>query len=113
MKPGRGLELSPYAVANFSEDQLHALHGENDWNNLGIDAKYRLAPNLTLDATFNPDFAQIEADDEVINLSSYPVYLQEKRPFFLEGGSIFDSPIQLFYSRRITNPKSAGRYLEK
>ncbi|RJP81205.1 MAG: hypothetical protein C4524_02265 [Candidatus Zixiibacteriota bacterium] len=109
LQPGRGLELTPYAVADFTEDPSGPLHGENGWDNLGLDVKYRLAPSLTLDATVNPDFAQIEADDEVVNLSSYPVYLQEKRPFFLEGGSIFNSPVQLFYSRRITNPELGGK----
>lgn len=107
--PGTGLELRPYAVADFVEEGPVPLHGTNDWENLGIDAKYRLSSNLTLDATINPDFAQIEADDEVINLSDYPVYLTEKRPFFLEGASIFDSPFELFYSRRITNPEAGGK----
>ena len=103
------MELRPYAVANFQEDATHPIHSANDWNNLGIDAKYRLASNLTLDATVNPDFAQIEADDEVINLSDYPVYLTEKRPFFLEGASIFDTPIELFYSRRIADPEAGAK----
>lgn len=109
LEPGEGLELRPYAVANFEEEGFQPLQGENDWNNLGLDAKYRLATNLTVDATFNPDFAQIEADDEVINLSDYPVYLAEKRPFFLEGASIFDTPVELFYSRRITDPEVGAK----
>ncbi len=109
MNPGRGLEIRPYAVANFEEEGSQPLQSENDWENLGLDAKYRLAPNLTLDATYNPDFAQIEADDEVINLSDYPVYLEEKRPFFLEGASIFDTPVELFYSRRITDPQAGAK----
>jgi len=109
LEPGTGLELRPYAVADFREEGAQPLQGENDWENLGLDAKYRLASNLILDATINPDFAQIEADDEVINLSDYPVYLEEKRPFFLEGTSIFDTPFQLFYSRRITNPEAGAK----
>jgi hypothetical protein len=109
LHPGQGLELRPYAVANFEEDLESRLHGRNDFENLGLDVKYRLASNLTLDATVNPDFAQIEADDEVINLSDYPVYLQEKRPFFLEGASIFDTPWDLFYSRRISDPDAGAK----
>jgi len=109
LTPGRGLELRPYAVANFTEEGEAPLRGYNDWENLGVDAKYRLSSTLTLDATLNPDFAQIEADDEIINLSDYPVYLTEKRPFFLEGASIFDTPWDFFYSRRITNPQAGGK----
>ncbi|MCX6639627.1 MAG: DUF5916 domain-containing protein [bacterium] len=109
LKPGQGLELRPYGVANFQETGLDPLHGNNDWNNLGIDAKFRLSPNLTLDATYNPDFAQIEADEEVINLSDYPEYLLEKRPFFLEGANVFDMQWDLFYSRRITNPEGGAK----
>ncbi len=113
LRPGRGLELRPYAVANFQEQEAQPLQGENDWDNLGLDLKYRLAPNLILDATYNPDFAQIEADDEVINLSDYPVYLTEKRPFFLEGSSALDMPEEIFYSRRITNPDFGGKITGK
>ncbi len=107
--PGSGLEFRPYAVTNFEEEGRSPLQSKNDWENLGFDVKYRFAPNLTLDATFNPDFAQIEADNEVINLSDYPVYLDEKRPFFMEGASIFDTNIELFYSRRITNPQAGAK----
>jgi hypothetical protein len=111
--PGRGLEMRPYAVANFEEEGPVPLQGQNDWDNLGIDVKYRLATNLTLDATINPDFAQIEADNEVINLSDYPVYLSEKRPFFMEGASLFDIRMDLFYSRRITNPQAGTKLTGK
>ena len=109
LKPGSGLEVRPYAVANFVEEGLSPLQGDNDWENLGVDIKYRLASNLTLDAAFNPDFAQIEADDEVINLSDYPVYLTEKRPFFMEGAELYETHYELFYSRRITNPQAGAK----
>ncbi|TKJ40337.1 hypothetical protein CEE37_08400 [candidate division LCP-89 bacterium B3_LCP] len=113
LTPGRGLEFRPYAVADFAEEGATPLQGENNWENLGIDVKYRLSTNLTLDATFNPDFAQIEADNEVINLSDYPVYLSEKRPFFMEGADIFDTEMELFYSRRITNPETGVKITGK
>ncbi len=113
LQPGRGLEFRPYAVANFEEEGTSPLQGKNNWENLGLDVKYRMASNLTVDATINPDFAQIEADDEVINLSDYPVYLTEKRPFFMEGAELFDTPIELFYSRRITNPQAGVKLTGK
>jgi len=113
MQRGTGLEFRPYAVANFEEEGASPLQGRNDFENIGLDLKYSLASNLTLDATLNPDFAQIEADDEVINLSDYPVYLTEKRPFFMEGANLFDTRMELFYSRRIANPDGGAKVTGK
>lgn len=71
----------------------------------GIDIKYSLTSNLTMDLTFNTDFAQVEADDEQVNLTRYALFFPEKRMFFQERSSIFDfklsGPSKLFYSRRI------------
>jgi hypothetical protein len=68
---------------------------------MGADLKVGLTPALTLDATFNPDFGQVEADQVVLNLTTFEVQFPEKRPFFLEGAELFATPFQLFYSRRI------------
>lgn len=67
----------------------------------GLDLKWHPTPGLTLDATFNPDFAQVEADQVVLNLTTYETYYPEKRPFFLEGIEAFATPFQLLYTRRI------------
>ena len=67
----------------------------------GLDLKWHLTQDLTLDATINPDFAQVEADQIVLNLTTYETYYPEKRPFFLEGTDIFATPGQLVYTRRI------------
>ncbi|KJF45624.1 hypothetical protein LH29_09870 [Draconibacterium sediminis] len=71
----------------------------------GVDIKYSLTSNLTMDLTFNTDFAQVEADDEQVNLTRYALFFPEKRMFFQERSSIFDyklsGPSKLFYSRRI------------
>ena len=64
--------------------------GSKTLGNLGFDAKVGLKSNLTLDATVNPDFGQVEVDPAVVNLSAYETYYEEKRPFFIEGASIFD-----------------------
>ena len=72
---------------------------------LGIDVKYGLTSNLTLDVTLNTDFAQVEADDEQVNLTRFDLFFPEKRLFFQERSSNFDfnfgGPNRLFYSRRI------------
>ena len=72
---------------------------------LGLDIKYGLTSNLTLDVTLNPDFAQVEADDQQINLTRFSLFFPEKRLFFQERGSVFDFSFgdfnQLFYSRRV------------
>jgi hypothetical protein len=78
----------------------------------GIDLRYRIASNLSLDATVNPDFGQVEADPAIINLTAFETRLAERRPFFVQGADIFrfggDGGPQLFYSRRIGAPP-AGR----
>lgn len=67
----------------------------------GVDLKYGLTPNLTLDATVLPDFGQVEADPVFLNLSTFEVFLPERRPFFVENADLFVTDVQMFYSRRI------------
>lgn len=77
-------------------------------NEIGVNLKYTLSPNVTLDAAINPDYAEIEADAPVIAANQrFPIFFQEKRPFFLEGKDIFESPLQPFYSRTIVDPDYA------
>ncbi|MFQ6116379.1 MAG: DUF5916 domain-containing protein, partial [bacterium] len=98
LAPGRYLEILPYSFAGMDQEGGEKSKGRPK---TGIDLKYGLTSNLTLDFAVNPDFAQIEADAFFVNLSRYEYYLREKRPFFLEGSKMFSSPIDLFYSRRI------------
>lgn len=56
----------------------------------GLDVKLGITSNFTLDATFNPDFGQVEVDPAVVNLSAFETFFPERRPFFVEGASIFD-----------------------
>src|SRR5690606_34832638 len=70
----------------------------------GLDLKYRITSSLTLDATVNPDFGQVELDPATINLSAFETSFDEKRPFFVEGSSVFGFGTRLFYSRRIGRP---------
>ncbi|MGH9819464.1 MAG: DUF5916 domain-containing protein, partial [Pyrinomonadaceae bacterium] len=81
---------------------------------LGVNLKYTISPNVTLDATINPDFAEIEADAPVVTANQrFPIFFDEKRPFFLEGKDIFDTPLQSFYSRTIVDPDFAAKLTGK
>lgn len=114
LKPRRTFELRPFAVARartgtssggafLGLDRGAASEGSYE---VGLDVKLGLTSNLTLDATVNPDFGQVEADEVVLNLSRFETFFPEKRPFFLEGVDVFRTPIQVFYSRRIGRPPS-------
>ena len=99
VRQSRGLELLPYVQsrAEFVEiDQDTDAGFDNPFRDgsdlfygLGMDLKYRLSSNLTLDATLNPDFGQVEVDPAVVNLTAFETRYQEKRPFFVEGAGIF------------------------
>lgn len=81
---------------------------------LGLNLKYTISPNVTLDAAINPDFAEIEADAPVVTANQrFPIFFTEKRPFFLEGVEIFQSPLQPFYSRTIVDPDLATKLTGK
>lgn len=120
ISPGRHIEFFPYFVghAQFSpEEEGNPFEtGKKYLGNAGFDLKVGLKSNLTLDVTVNPDFGQVEVDPAVINLSAFETYYAEKRPFFIEGSSIFNnfgeggatsmfninwSYPTFFYSRRI------------
>ena len=98
----RQLEVLPYVVTRHTDP---ASNGEDDWKhsqNFGADFKYGVTANLTLNATFQPDFGQVEADPALLNLSPFETWYQEKRPFFIEGARFFQHPhFNMFYSRRI------------
>lgn len=81
---------------------------------IGVNIKYTITPNVTLDAAINPDFAEIEADAPVVTANQrFPIFFQEKRPFFLEGVEIFQSPLSPFYSRTIVDPDAAVKLTGK
>ncbi len=109
---GKRLEMLPYLGGRAEYTRISRVDGagfDNPYRsgadyfgNAGIDLKYRLTSNLTLDGTLNPDFGQVEVDPAVINLSAFETRYDEKRPFFVEGGEIFDfAGSQLIYSRRV------------
>jgi hypothetical protein len=101
--PPRHLELLPYTTSKVRTEprKLGNPDGREMLQDVGADFKWALSPNTVLDATINPDFGQVEADGTVLNLGRFETFYQEKRPFFLEGLQLFDTPFNLFYSRRI------------
>ena len=114
IEPPRRLEILPYAVTRtrsaatvdaadpFSSDGDVEIDG-------GLDLEYGLSSNLTLSATINPDFGQVEADPAELNLSQFELYYSERRPFFLEGADLFTfGAADLFYSRRIGRAPQGG-----
>ncbi len=106
VKPSRRMELLPYVATNGTFQ--HAASGDpfNDGSRFsaraGTDFKMGLGPNLTLDATVNPDFGQVEADPAEVNLTAFETFFNERRPFFTEGAQLLrgNGP-NYFYSRRI------------
>jgi hypothetical protein len=121
LKPSRRLELLPYTAGRAeyiapSSSANPFNDGSRAFGSAGLDMKYGLTSNLTVDATVNPDFGQVEVDPAVVNLSAFETFFEEKRAFFLEGAQIFNnfgrggstgswgfnnSEPQIFYSRRI------------
>ncbi|MDD9973930.1 MAG: DUF5916 domain-containing protein, partial [Candidatus Poribacteria bacterium] len=79
---------------------------------VGLDLRYPIK-DFTIDLTLNPDFAQIEADPDLVNLSDVPLRFPEKRPFFLEGNELFQMPLDLFYSRRVEDLLGGGKVIGK
>ena len=86
----RNIELKPYGIARSTTDRVvsPAINNKNE-GDLGIDAKYGITANLTADFTYNTDFAQVEVDEQQVNLTRFSLQLPEKREFFLEGRGIF------------------------
>lgn len=113
MTPPRRLELLPYTLGGGEisprEDGNPFADGHDFLGRAGLDLKYGVTSDITLDAAFNPDFGQVEADPSVINLSQFETFFPEKRPFFLEGTDKFYYTLTLgdgnaeplFYSRRV------------
>ena len=100
----RNLKVTPFTVGSALHEGVTTGRTRGD-GDFGVDAKYSLTPSLTLDATWNTDFAQVEVDEQQINLNRFNLFYPEKRPFFLENAGLFSvgspSEVELFFSRRI------------
>src|SRR5258708_7210124 len=81
---------------------------------IGLDTKIVLKDSLTLDIALNPDFSQVESDDPQVTVNQrFEVFFPEKRPFFIENSSYFQTPVNLFFSRRIGDPEFGARLTGK
>jgi hypothetical protein len=112
VRPPRQLELLPYVVASATNPvpEDDAPDEIETFQNFGLDLKYGVTADLTLNATIQPDFGQVEADPTVVNRSPFEVFFEEKRPFFVEGARFFDHrSFNLFYSRRIGLDEEGSR----
>lgn len=116
LDPGLFVEVNPEVTAS-------RLGGENDAGDfrhaspegdLGLNASYGVTPDLRLDATYNPDFSQVEADAGQIAVNErFALFFPEKRPFFLEGTEVFTLPQQLVYTRTIVDPVGGAKLTGK
>jgi hypothetical protein len=129
VSPGRNIQLIPYGLMN----SFHSVDDRGPYaacpsgplgcayyqnrdigGTFGLDGKVILGDRLVLDATANPDFSQIESDEPQVTVNQrYRVYFPEKRPFFIENGDYFRTPIDLFFTRNIVNPDAGVRLTGK
>ncbi|MEI6667664.1 MAG: DUF5916 domain-containing protein [Acidobacteriota bacterium] len=115
VSPGRHLQLIPYGsfaaaqIANQDPTREREITGR-----VGIDAKAVIKDAVTLDVTLNPDFSQIESDEPQVTVNRrFEVFFPEKRPFFIENASFFQTPQSIFFSRRVADPALGVRVTGK
>ncbi len=101
----RSLQIVPFILGGIQQDYTRDPALKKYTPEVGMDLKYTLTSSLTLDLTANTDFAQVEVDEEQVNLTRFDVFFPEKRPFFLENSGYFSvgtpQEVELFFSRRI------------
>jgi hypothetical protein len=107
ISPGRNVQLNPYSVvarARVFDDDIPARVTQEE-ERIGLDAKVVVRDAVTLDATVNPDFSQVESDDPQPTVNErFEVFFPEKRPFFIENAGYFQTPVNLVFTRRIVDP---------
>jgi len=118
--PGRSIQLIPYGflrsyrALNTRDPEHVEFTTEKAEPDVGLDAKYVIKNRFALDMAVNPDFSQVESDEPQITVNQrFEVYFPEKRPFFLENADFFETPINLFFSRRIADPQFGVRLTGK
>jgi hypothetical protein len=120
VKAGNNLEVLPYVLSSQSgaisdfENSDSKFENEKIKGQVGLNLRYGITSNLTADFTLNPDFSQVESDAGQIDVNNpYALYYTEKRPFFIEGNSMFQSPSTIIYTRAVNNPLSAFKMAGK
>jgi hypothetical protein len=119
---GRGFEFIPYFFASktavFDENRLPPSLVKQSKAKVGLDAKYGITSNLTANVTINPDFNDLEADQPKLRVNrrfkdSQETFVPEKRPFFLERSDVFETPLTVFFTRKIIDPKYGAKLTGK
>jgi hypothetical protein len=115
VSPGRNLQAIPYgtfAAARFLDDE--GVTTTDNVGRAGLDAKAVIKDTVTVDLTVNPDFSQVESDEPQVTVNQrFEVFFPEKRPFFIENASYFETPQSLFFSRRVADPGVGARVTAK
>ena len=108
VEPGSNLEINPTLTMSYSQQRAGAgdpFQSEGLKFDPGVDLKWGPTPNMTLNATINPDFSQVEVDSAQLDVNNtFALFYPEKRPFFLEGADYFSTPNQLVYTRNVVDP---------
>jgi uncharacterized protein DUF5916/cellulose/xylan binding protein with CBM9 domain len=113
IRPGLNVEVDPTLTYSPTATRQDFPHGKLEWQNsspdenvLGISGRWGITSNGSLNATFNPDFSQVEADVAQLSVNTrFALFYPEKRPFFLEGSDFFNTPIQAVFTRTVADPK--------
>ena len=109
IKPGRNIEIAPTVTGistqvrnDFPDGDLET---EDEDAEFGLNARWSITPNLALNATYNPDFSQVETDTAQLDINTrFALFFPEKRPFFLEGADFFETPLQVVFTRTLAEP---------
>ncbi len=115
---GRNLEMTPTFTSGRTDTRSTVLEGELESGavvrEFGLDGMWGITTDLTLNATLNPDFSQVEADVAQLGVNDrFALFFPEKRPFFLEGADLFSTPVQAFFSRTIADPQLGSKVTGK
>ncbi len=120
IRPGRNMQFIPYGLfrafrgLDLRDPLLPRYQARTAKMDGGLDSKFILKDSLVLDLTAEPDFSQVESDEPQVTVSQrFEVFFPEKRPFFLENASYFNTPINLFFTRRIVHPQFGARLTGK
>ena len=104
--------IFPYATGRYENSDITDVHGEFK-GDAGVDLRYNIGTNLSANLTYNPDFATVEGDREMINLTPWELRFPDKRLFFQDGNELFSTRINTFYSRRIGDMNWGGKIIGK
>ncbi len=114
LRRGLVMQLTPFATERVDGAPTATSYAYTDETQLGLNAHYGVTPNLSLDGTYKPDFSQVEADVGQVTLNQrFALFYPEKRPFFLDGLELFDTPNQLIYTRQIVSPDAGVKLAGK